>query len=192
MHGDLHHWAGALDGFFDWLHGAVHSDSVYLIVIIAWIETLMAIGAAYMKSMIPLRTMAMLENVFGAAASLGTGSLAGLIKHVVNFPLHDVRLREMRRLIAKVREASNTGMDYRVVKAFYAFARVQGREQSVFERGRGQRGFLDCRRKRRRPRGVGRARARRTFWRDGIVHGRRPANSVCRLHQRRQASFHHL
>lgn len=118
MHGDLHHWAGALDGFFDWLHGAVHSDSVYLIVIIAWIETLMAIGAAYMKSMIPLRTMAMLENVFGAAASLGTGSLAGLIKHVVNFPLHDVRLREMRRLIAKVREASNTGMDIEWLKPF--------------------------------------------------------------------------
>ncbi len=70
-----------------------------------------AIGAAYAKRMIPLRTMAMLDNVLGVAIGLGAGGLATLVKHAVNFPLNAARLREMRRLVAGVREANETDLN---------------------------------------------------------------------------------
>lgn len=81
-------------------------------------EALTAIGAAFAKRMIPLRTMCILNNMFGVAAGIGSGSLSTFIEHAVNLPLNAVRLREMRRLIKSVREASANDLKIEWLKPF--------------------------------------------------------------------------
>lgn len=90
----------------------------YAIEIITWAEALTAIGAAYAKRMIPLRSMAMLNNLLGILSGLSHTSLATIAKHGVNFPLNAARLREMRRLIASVREAAESDLKIEWLKPF--------------------------------------------------------------------------
>jgi CRP/FNR family cyclic AMP-dependent transcriptional regulator len=90
----------------------------YFIPIVAFAEALTSIGAAYMKRMIPLRTMAMLNNLLGVMVGVGVGNFATILKHLVNFPLNAVRLREMRRLVANVRNASAGDLKIEWLKSF--------------------------------------------------------------------------
>jgi CRP/FNR family transcriptional regulator, cyclic AMP receptor protein len=106
------------DPFLLRLHGSIHADLYYAVAIFAWAKALSSIGAAYMKRMIPLRTFAMLANVFGVAVGIGTGSLATFLEHAVNLPLNAVRLRGMRRLVASVREASANDLKIEWLKPF--------------------------------------------------------------------------
>lgn len=85
---------------------------------LAWLETVTVISSAYFKRMIPLRAAAMLANVLGFAYGLLTGSLPTITKHAVNLPLNFSRLREMRRLIASVREASATDLNVEWLRPF--------------------------------------------------------------------------
>jgi CRP/FNR family cyclic AMP-dependent transcriptional regulator len=126
------HIADYLNPLFPGLNGVVRDDFLKIIAIAAWTKALTAISAAYMKSMIPLRTMSILNNALGIAAGAGAGSLATFIEHALNFPLNAARLKEMRCLIASVREASES--DLRLAEAFYASACAQGR-QRVFSQG---------------------------------------------------------
>lgn len=72
----------------------------YVIEVIVWAEALTAIGAAYAKRMIPLRSMAMLNNLLGILSGVSHLSLTMIFEHAVNFPLNAARLKEMRRLNA--------------------------------------------------------------------------------------------
>ncbi|HUB63855.1 MAG TPA: cyclic nucleotide-binding domain-containing protein [Methylocella sp.] len=103
---------------FTRMHGAVRDYFFYVAEFTAWGKTLTAIGGAYMTRMIPLRVMAMLNNLFGITTGVGNGSLATFIEHAVNLPLNTIRLREMRRLIASVRQASETDLKIDWLKPF--------------------------------------------------------------------------
>jgi hypothetical protein len=76
----------------------------------------------------------MLNNVFGIATGIGTGSFATLFEHVVNLPLNATRLRGMRRLIASVREASETNLKIDWLKPFMHPRALKGGTR-VFSRG---------------------------------------------------------
>jgi hypothetical protein len=91
---------------------------LYFAQFVAVAEALTGIGAAYAKRMIPLRIMAILNNLFGLLVGLGVGSFAIVLKHVVTFPLNAVRLREMRRLVASVREANAGDLNIEWLKPF--------------------------------------------------------------------------
>jgi CRP/FNR family cyclic AMP-dependent transcriptional regulator len=88
------------------------------ITVLAWAEASTVVGAAYMKEMIPLRITAMTGNVLGMILGLVTGNLPTLVKHAINFPLNATRLREMRRLIAGVREANADDLNIEWLKPF--------------------------------------------------------------------------
>lgn len=118
MFDHIRHLTEAFYPFFLRFCDSVHGDIFYVIAIFAWAKAMTAIGAAYMKRMIPLRTMAMLANVFGVVVGIGTGSLATFIEHAVNLPLNAVRLRGMRRLVASVREASAADLKIEWLKPF--------------------------------------------------------------------------
>ena len=128
------HITESLNSFFQGLHGTVRDDFFKVVEIFTWAEVSTAIGAAYAKRMIPLRTIAMLNNVFGVAVGIGTGSLATFIEHVVNLPLNATRLLEMRRLIASVREASETDLKIDWLKPFM-HPRTLKAGSRVFSRG---------------------------------------------------------
>jgi hypothetical protein len=84
------------------------------IVIAAWLASILVFCSFFMKTMIPLRIVAITSNVaFIAYALLGLnygvfGRLYPiLILHSCLLPLNVLRLRELRRLITAVREASD-------------------------------------------------------------------------------------
>jgi hypothetical protein len=86
-----------------------------LIVIAAWVAALLVFAAFFMKTMIPLRLVAIASNVaFVAYALLGLRyGIFGrvypiLVLHAALLPLNVVRLRQVRRLIDAVNEASRS------------------------------------------------------------------------------------
>jgi Cyclic nucleotide-binding domain len=56
--------------------------------------------------------------VFGAVAGIGSASLSTFVEHAVNLPLNAIRLREMRHLVASVREASAAELNIEWLKPF--------------------------------------------------------------------------
>lgn len=108
--------------------------AAYAIATLAWAEAMTAIGAAYAKRMIPLRFMAMFNNALGVAVGVFTGNPTTIVKHAVNFPLNAARMREMRRLIAGVREASDNDLNIEWLKPFMHPRALQA-GASVFAKG---------------------------------------------------------
>jgi CRP/FNR family transcriptional regulator, cyclic AMP receptor protein len=85
------------------------------IVVAAWLASILVFCSFFMKTMIPLRIVAITSNVaFIAYALLGLkygvfGRLYPIfILHSCLLPLNVLRLRELRRLITAVREARDT------------------------------------------------------------------------------------
>jgi hypothetical protein len=122
-------------GVLSWIRGEpVSAYSSFAVQAFKWGEVLMSIGAAYATRMIPLRFMAMFGNVLGLAQGLGTGSLSTIVEHGVTLPLNAARVREMRKLIATVREASTTDLNVEWLKPF-AHPRALKAGASVFVKG---------------------------------------------------------
>jgi CRP/FNR family transcriptional regulator, cyclic AMP receptor protein len=63
-----------------------------------------------MKTMLPLRRVPIESNIAFMAYGLAGGIYPVFVLHVVLLPLNCLRLRQMRRLIRKVREASRGDM----------------------------------------------------------------------------------
>lgn len=124
-----------LAGLISWVRGEPASAySSFVMEAFKWGEVLMTIGAAYATRMIPLRFMAMFGNVLGLAQGLGSGSLSTIVENAVNLPLNAARAREMRKLIATVREASQTDLNVEWLKPF-AHPRALKAGASVFLKG---------------------------------------------------------
>jgi CRP/FNR family cyclic AMP-dependent transcriptional regulator len=124
--------------FFRSLFWSPHNDRsdylFYVTEVIVWAEALTAVGAAYAKRMIPLRSAAILNNLLGILSGLSRASLATFVKHAVNFPLNAARLREMRRLIASVRQAAESDLQIEWLKPFMHPRAIKAGE-NVFSRG---------------------------------------------------------
>jgi hypothetical protein len=123
-----------LAGLLSWFKGEPASAYSILGLVFKWAEVVMSIGAAYATRMIPLRFMAMFGNVFGLAQGLGSGSISSIVEHAVNLPLNAARVREMRKLIATVREASKTDLNVEWLRPF-AHPRALKAGASVFQKG---------------------------------------------------------
>lgn len=112
-----------LDNLIDAATAWASSDSgkstiAVAIAAVAWGEAAAVVGAAWFKGMIPLRAAAISSNVLGIIYGLATGNLPALTKHSINLPLNAARLREMRRLIANVRDASAGDLNFEWLKPF--------------------------------------------------------------------------
>ena len=85
-----------------------------LLANLSWVElsgyvaSLLVFVAFYMKTMIPLRVVAILSNVAFITYAVGGHLYPVLILHSVLLPLNCIRLQQMRALVAKVHEASHT------------------------------------------------------------------------------------
>lgn len=73
---------------------------------IGYCASLLVFCSFYMKTMIPLRAVAIASNIVFMTYGLAGGLYPVFILHVVLFPLNCLRLHQMRRLIRKVREAA--------------------------------------------------------------------------------------
>ena len=182
-----------LAGLISWVRGepaGVYSS--FVMEAFKWAEVLMTIGAAYATRMIPLRFTAMFGNLFGLAQGLGSGSLSTIVENAVNLPLNAARAREMRKLIATVREASKTDLNVEWLKPF-AHPRALKAGASVFVKGEAaDAAFILVDGRVELPEIGAHAAPRRSVWRNGAVHGGRAAHGLGRLRDRRAAAVHHL
>jgi hypothetical protein len=113
---------------------SVHDYIFYGIQIAGFARALASIGAAYAKRMIPLRIMAMLNNLLGVMVGFSTGSFPTILEHMVSFPLNAVRLREMRRLAASIRNAGAEDLKIDWLKPFM-HARTLKAGSRLFSKG---------------------------------------------------------
>lgn len=100
---------GIIKAAIDWIQSETGETVSYVaLTALAWAEATAIVCSTYFKRMIPLRAAAMGANVLGILLGVFTGSLPTLTKHSINLPLNFTRLREMRRLIATVKDASDS------------------------------------------------------------------------------------
>ena len=62
--------------------------------------------------------MSIVNSLLGVALGIGAGNLATVLKHLVNFPLNFIRLREMHRLVLSVRDANAGDLKIEWLKPF--------------------------------------------------------------------------
>jgi len=92
-----------------------------LLANVSWVElsgyvaSLLVFVAFYMKTMTPLRVVAILSNVAFIAYAVGGHLYPVLILHLVLLPLNCIRLRQMRAMVSKIHEASHV-MTRRMMK----------------------------------------------------------------------------
>ena len=111
------------------------SDYAFVIMVVfAWAEVCTSICATFSKRMVTLRKLAMLNNVLGVTAGAVSGSAPTAIKHIISLPLNAARMREMNRLIANVRRASETDLNLEWLKPFM-HPRVIKAGRKLFSKG---------------------------------------------------------
>ena len=74
--------------------------------LIGYVASLLVFSTFYMKTMIPLRGVAIASNVVFIAYGFSAHLYPVLLLHIVLLPLNAMRLRQMVRLIRRVRQAS--------------------------------------------------------------------------------------
>jgi hypothetical protein len=84
-----------------------------LVDLIGWGAGALVLTSFYLKTMIPLRTVAIVSNVAFAGYGLMAGALPIVVLHCLLLPLNVLRLVQMRALIRRVKRASrgNLSMD---------------------------------------------------------------------------------
>src|SRR5690606_38369317 len=75
------------------------------IIVLGWVAAGLSVAAAFVRTMIPLRTMSVFSNVAKFSYAAGVGSLPGLVEYAILLPLNLIRLRQMRRMIKSIRAA---------------------------------------------------------------------------------------
>jgi CRP/FNR family transcriptional regulator, cyclic AMP receptor protein len=73
---------------------------------IGYLASLLVFCTFYMKTMLPLRAVAIASNIAFMAYGLAGGIYPVFVLHAVLLPLNCLRLRQMQRLIRQVRSAS--------------------------------------------------------------------------------------
>ncbi len=107
---------------------------LYVIAAVAWLQTLAAVLSTFSKTMIRLRVASILANLFGLVVSVATVNPATPLRHIVILPIDLIRLRQMRKLIANVKNASNGDLNVEWLKPFMRSRRF-GRGEIIFRKG---------------------------------------------------------
>ncbi|HXV50367.1 MAG TPA: cyclic nucleotide-binding domain-containing protein [Candidatus Binatia bacterium] len=111
-----------------------------LLANLSWVElsgyvaSLLVFVAFYMKTMIPLRVVAILSNMAFITYAVGGHLYPVLILHSVLLPLNCIRLRQMRALVSKVHEASHAELSTESLIPFMT-RKMMKKGDVVFEKG---------------------------------------------------------
>jgi CRP/FNR family cyclic AMP-dependent transcriptional regulator len=111
------------------------SDTIfYILVTAAWLQTLAALVSTFSKTMIPLRFASVLANICGLLVSAASANAASLLRHLVILPIDVIRLREMRKLVACVKDAAASDLNVEWLKPFM-YLRRSKRGETLFHKG---------------------------------------------------------
>ena len=102
--------------------------------LLGWSAGALVLTSFYLKTMIPLRAVAIASNVAFATYGLMSGAIPVAVLHCLLLPLNILRLTQMRALVRRVKRASrgNLSMDMLVP---YMNMRTAPAGTKLFERG---------------------------------------------------------
>lgn len=95
---------------------------------------LLVIASYWMQSILRLRGFAILSNIFGMIYGFFAPSPVSALQHVVSLPLNVLRLREMRRLMARLDRASSSDLSMEWLRPFMRRRAFKAGEV-VFQKG---------------------------------------------------------
>lgn len=95
---------------------------------------LLVIASYWMQSILRLRGFAILSNVFGMIYGFFAPSPVSAVQHVVSLPLNILRLREMKRLLARLERASSGDLSMDWLRPFMR-RRACAAGETVFRKG---------------------------------------------------------
>ena len=84
--------------------------NIEIIEIIGFVGTALMVATLAMKTMIPLRAVGIISNIFQIAFALLAGITPMLIQHSILLPMNAYRLYEQAILVRRVRKAINEGL----------------------------------------------------------------------------------
>jgi len=102
-----------------------------LIATVNWVElsgyvaSLLVFTAFYMKTMIPLRVVAILSNVAFILYAIGGRLYPVLILHALLLPLNCIRLRQMQGLVSKINQAAHAELSTESLIPFMSRRRMK-------------------------------------------------------------------
>ena len=99
-----------------------------------YVASLLVFVAFYMKTMIPLRIVAIMSNVAFITYGFGGHLYPVLILHAVLLPLNCIRLRQMQALVSKVYEAAHTELSTESLIPFMSRKRMK-KGDILFQKG---------------------------------------------------------
>jgi hypothetical protein len=102
--------------------------------ILGWIAASFTLSAFFMKTMVPLRSLAIASNIAFASYGLLVGAWNILALHAILLPFNAMRLVEMRRLTDSVTAASKGDLNADWLKPFMAKRLVKAGE-ILFRKG---------------------------------------------------------
>ncbi len=100
------------------MHWPTSLEDIGIVNFIAAIAVLANVAGYLMKTMIPLRVIAMTTNVLFIAYSALATVYPTLILHIILLPINVVRFLQMKRLIRQVNEAANGDLSMEWLKPF--------------------------------------------------------------------------
>jgi CRP/FNR family transcriptional regulator, cyclic AMP receptor protein len=102
--------------------------------LMGWCAAALVLTSFYLKTMIPLRMVAMVSNAVFIAYGLQVGATPIVVLHALLFPLNAVRLFQMRALTRKVRSSSRGRMSPSMLLPYMTQTRRSAGTE-IFRRG---------------------------------------------------------
>jgi hypothetical protein len=111
---------------------------------IGYVASLLVFSTFYMKTMIPLRCVAIARNFAFIAYGFFGKLYPVLILHLLFLPLNVMRLLQIRQLIVDIKNASRGGILFRTHDTLHDEADVQGGAGAFRKKGTGQIDYISC------------------------------------------------
>lgn len=95
-----------------------------LVDVVGWLAGALVLATFYLKTMIPLRTVAVVSNIAFAVYGLMVGAIPIVVLHCLLLPLNAIRLYEMRTLIKRVKRASRGNLSMEMLVPYMKISKV--------------------------------------------------------------------
>jgi len=96
---------------------------ISLTALLGWLSAALALGSFFVRTMIPLRAVAMVADLIYIVYGIRTGAAPTLVLHVLLLPLNGWRLIQMRNLTFKVRSSAGGRMNLAMLLPYMSHTR---------------------------------------------------------------------
>jgi CRP/FNR family transcriptional regulator, cyclic AMP receptor protein len=83
---------------------------------LSWLGTVLAISGTAMKTIIPLRCVGIAGNLVALVCSTAMVNIPGIVANLILLPVNSLRLVQMVRLVARVKQAARSDLSMEWLK----------------------------------------------------------------------------